>query len=614
MKNALSTPISIVLLVVLFFALVLLNNQIFRSARFDLTEDQVYSLSDGSKDILNSIDEPIHLYFFFSDKTSEGLTSLRNYANRVESLLKEYETAADGKVKLHLVDPEPFSEAEDQANEFGLTAAMMPGTEEALYFGLAGRNALDDEQVIGFFDPQKERFLEYDISQLVYLLSEPKPLKVGMLSGLTITGGQNPMTGRFDPPWRFYSQLQELYEVETLTAEMDKVPEDIGVLVLVHPKDLPENTLYAIDQFVMSGGKLLAFVDPHHESDPMAAMSGMPSANTSDLTRLFNAWGIDMVADQVVLDAAKGLDIRTPNGVAKHVGFIGLDKAFLDEDDIVTSSLDSINGASFGSVKLAAESGLNMMPLLYSSEYSSHTSAMVYAMTQDPEQLMEQLSDTTSQLVLGARFLGKAKSAFEKAVGVEDVDNMGAEHITEADVNLVVVADTDLLADRFWVNQANFFGQTIFTPFADNGALLTNAVENMAGSDSLISIRSRGTYARPFTKVQELTTIAEMKFLEQEKILEQQLLETEEELSKLQSQQMETGALVLTAEQEEAIEAFNNKRIEIRKELREVRHQLDKDIESLGSRLKFVNIALMPVLLVLLLAFAMRSLRARVKI
>ncbi|UAA37805.1 Gldg family protein [Paraneptunicella aestuarii] len=611
MKKVFSTPISMLLLVVLFFALVLLNNQIFRSARFDLTEDKVYSLSDGSKEIINGIDEPVHLYFFFSDKTSEGLTSLRNYANRVESLLKEYANASDGKIQLHLVDPEPFSEAEDQASEFGLTAAMMPGTEESIYFGLAGRNSLDDQQVIGFFDPQKERFLEYDISQLIYLLSEPEPLKVGLLSGISVTGGQNPMTGQFDPPWHFYAQLQELYDVETLPAEFDKVPEDVGVLLLIHPQDLSEKTLYAIDQFVMAGGKLLTFVDPHHESDPMAAMSGMASANTSSLSRLFDAWGIRMEPEQVVLDAAKGLDIRTQKGVTKHVGFIGLDKAYLDENDVITSSLDMINGASFGSLELAEGSQLEMHPLLHSSEYSTHTNAMVYAMTRDPDQLMDQMTSTEGEMVLGARFQGNAKSAFDKALAGNEQGGM--DYIAEANINVVVIADTDVLADRFWVSQANFFGQTVFTPFADNGALLTNAVENMAGSDSLISIRSRGTYARPFTKVQELTAVAEMKFMDQEKILEQQLNETEAELSKLQSQQMESGALTLSKEQEEAIKEFNEKRIEIRKELREVRHQLDKDIESLGSRLKFLNIALMPILLVLMLAFVMRSLRTRYK-
>lgn len=610
MKNTFSNPVSMLLLVVLFFALVLLNNQLFQSARFDLTEEQVYSLSDGSKEILSQIDEPIHLYLFFSEKSSEGLTTLRNYANRVQSLLKEYESAANGNLKLHLVDPEAFSEAEDQAVEFGLTGAALSGSNEAIYFGLAGRNALDDELNIPFFDPQKERFLEYDISQLIYQLTSPNSITVGVLSGIDMAGGQNPMTGQYQPPWRFYSQLQELYTVQTIAPEAGEIPQSIDVLLLIHPKDLTENMRYSIDQFVLGGGKLVAFVDPHHETDPMAAMSGMGSVNSSDLGGLFKAWGINVNLGDVVLDAAMGLELRTQTGVVKHMGVIGLDRSLLDEEDVVTSSLDVINGASFGSLGTTEDSKLGIIPLIHSSEYSSLTSNMTYAMTRDPAELAGLISNEQQSHVLAARFSGIANSAFDSSVHASDGSDE-TKHIEKSELNVLVVADTDLLADRLWVTQANFFGQMVFTPFADNGALLTNAVENMGGSDALISIRSRGTYSRPFTKVQELTVKAEMKFREQEQLLEQRLIETEQKLSELETQEAEGGMLVLTPEQQATIEDFNQQRIDIRKELREVRHQLDKDIERLGSLLKFINIAVMPVLLVFLLMFATRAMRVK---
>lgn len=613
MNSRFSISLSMVLLAVLFFALVLINNQVFKSVRFDLTEDQVYSLSAGSQSILTQLDEPIHLYFFYSNKASEGITPLRNYASRVQSLLKEYQSASGGKLQLHIVDPEPFSEAEDQAVEFGLTGASLPGSDEAIYFGLAGRNSLDDELNIAFFDPQKERFLEYDISQLIYQLSSPEAVNIGIISGLSMTGGQNPMTGQFDPPWQIYSQLQSLYQPQMLDADSAAIPDEIDVLLLIHPKGLTEATRYAIDQFVLNGGKLVAFVDPHHESTPATAMANPMAGqgvNASELGDLFSQWGIDVNLDEVLLDAANGLELQTQNGIVKHFGIVGIEYNLMDQEDVITASLDVINGASFGSLGLKPDSELTMQPLLFSSEYASLTSATGYARVQDPNELGALMTASTQSYVLAARFSGKASSAFA-ASPVEEAQSAEANHISEANINVLLVADTDLLVNRLWVSQANFFGQTISTPFADNGALFTNALENLGGSDALIGIRSRGTYARPFVRVQELTVQAEMKFREQEQLLEQQLLVAEQKLSELESQESQDGALVLTPEQESAIDEFNEERIAIRKALREVRHQLDRDIEQLGSLLKFINIAVMPIVLVLILMFIVRWRRQR---
>lgn len=606
-----SNTLTYVLLAVLFFALVLLSNQLFKSARIDLTENQVYSLSEGSKAILTQIDEPINLYFFFSDKASEGLTTIRNYADRVESLLKEYESAANGKIKLHLIDPEPFSEAEDQANDYGLTAASAGMGMDPIYLGLAGTNALDDEKVIGFFDPQKEQFLEYELSQLIYELSEPEPVKVGLISGLSMTGGQNPMTGQFDPPWTIYEQIQQLYDVETIDASSDNLPENLDVLMLIHPKDLSDNLLYAIDQFALKGGKVLAFVDSHHESDPMAAMSGMAGANGSDINKLLQPWGVEVSNNDVVLDAALGLDIRTQTGgVAKHLGFVGLQKGQFDAEDVTTANLDSINGASFAAIQLLPDATTDIQPLLSSSEYAAPGNAMSYAMTRDPEQFFEQYDQAQSGVkVLAVRISGAAGSAYdEKPEGLETDE----EFVEQSEqLNVILVADTDLLSDRFWVNKANFFGQTIATPFADNGAFVTNAIENLGGNNALISIRSRGTFARPFDKVEALTVQAEAKFREQEQALEAQLAETEQQLAELQTGSGDEGLLVLNAEQQAAIDSFMDKKIEIRKALRDVRHQLDKDIEQLGTQLKLINIIVAPILLVFVVFGLRRTFRVK---
>lgn len=604
-----SNSLTYVLLALLFFALVLLNNTLFKSARMDLTENQVYSLSDGSKEILKQIDEPINLYFFFSDKASEGITTIRNYADRVESLLKEYESASGGKLKLHLVDPEPFSEAEDLATDYGLTGVSTGIGADSIYLGLAGTNALDDQKIIPFFDPQKEQFLEYDLSQLIYELSDPDPVRVGLLTSLAMTGGQNPMTGQFDPPWAIYEQIQQLYELETVDATASALPENLDVLVLIHPKNLSEELLYAIDQFSMTGGKVLAFLDPHHESDPMAGMTSMGGANTSEIAQLTESWGVDVENGSVLLDAGLGLEIRTQSGgITKHLGFVGLMRGLFDSEDVTTANLDSINGASFGVISVKEDASTTITTLLQSSEYAATGGNMVYSMTRDPEQLYDQYNpEETASKVLAVRISGNTTSAFDgKPEGLE----LDAEFVAEtSELNVILVADTDMLTDRFWVSRSNFFGQTIATPFADNGAFVTNAIENLGGNNALISIRSRGTFARPFEKVEALTVIAEEKFREQEQALELELAEAEQQLAELQTGSGEDGLMVLNEEQQKAIDGFVDRKIEIRKKLRDVRHQLDKDIESLGSQLKFINIIVAPILLVLCVFLVRRSFR-----
>ncbi|WP_293751958.1 GldG family protein [uncultured Paraglaciecola sp.] len=600
MQHKLTSSVNLFLLVVVFFALVFVNNQLLSSARLDLTENQVYSLSEGSKQVLKEIDEPINLYFFFSDKASKNMTSLRNYANRVESLLSEYETFANGKLKLQVIDPQAFSEQEDQADQFGLTAANIGAAGEAIYMGLAATNALDEQKTIAFFDPQKEGFLEYEISKLIYQLSEPKIVNITLVTDLAIKGGQNPMTGQVDPPWTFLSQLEQLYKVEQLGSDIISLPESTDVLLLVHPKEYSDALLFAIDQYALNGGKVLAFLDAHNESDQMAMMAGpMAGGNSSNLDRLLSAWGVQFDSQNVLLDAMAGLDIRTQDGgVTRHFGFVGLTTGQLDREDVLTSNLEVINGASFGVFTQSEGSETSWLPLVQSTQKSDVIDVTTYAMTQDPDALSKAYQSDNQAYVLAARLSGKASSAFDELPeGVEVTDIIPST----TKLNVILVGDTDMLADRFWVQQSNFFGQTIYTPFANNGDFITNAVENLAGSDALISIRSRGTFTRSFTKVDELTVIAEQKFRDQEQVLQQQLEETEQQLLQLQSQQGEGGALVVTPEQQLAIDEFMQKKITIRKSLRDVRHQLDKDIESLGNWLKLINIALAPLLLILFL-------------
>lgn len=604
-----SNSAGLLAIALLFIAAVLLNNVLFDRARVDLTENNIYSISEGTKTLLGQLDEPVNLYFFFSNKTSEGLTTVRTYAARVQSLLQEYVLYSDGKINLHIIDPEPFSEAEDRATAFGLSAPAVNQAGDSLYFGLGGSNALDERQTIAFFDPQKEAFLEYDISKLVYQLTNPEPIKVTLISNLEMQGGQNPMTGQATPAWAVLQQLQQLYQVESLGPEATVLPQDTGVLMLVAPKNYSESLLYAIDQYVLKGGKLVVFADPHAESGQQGAQAY--GANSSELGKLLTAWGVVFDPTKVVLDAAKGLEIQMPSGnIGRHPGFIGLTAGDISPDDVVTADLQSINGASFGSLTQLEGATTTFAPMLKSSLHSQQIETQLYVMqSRNPESLLKSFTAGNQSLTLAARIGGKAVSAFDSAPeGMEAADRVKSAE----DIQVMVIADSDLLSDQFWVSQQNFFGSVVLSPFANNGDMATNIVENLGGSSTLISVRGRGKYARSFDVVDALTVRAEAKFREKEQQLEDRLKQTEEQLSQLQTQQGTDGALVLTAEQEAMVESFVQQRLAIRKDLRDVRHQLDKDIEILGSQLKFITIVLMPLLLTLLLAYIARRYRRKV--
>ncbi|NQZ12874.1 MAG: GldG family protein, partial [Algicola sp.] len=399
MKNV-NNSIGLLAIALLFVGSVLLNNVLFDRARVDLTENSIYSISDGTKELLTQLDEPINLYFFFSNKNSEGITSVRTYAARVQSLLEEYELYSDGKIKLHIIDPEPFSEAEDRAAEFGLTGANINTAGDSLYFGLGGSNALDEREIIAFFDPNKESFLEYDISKMVYQLNNPEPIKVGLISGLNMKGGQNPMTGQATQQWAVLQQLEQLYQVETIEPTANAILPGTNVLMLVHPKGLSDEMLYAIDQYVLKGGKLVVYVDPHAESG-VTAMQGQQGPNSSDLNKLFAAWGVQM-DNKVSLDAAKGLEIRMPSGgVGRHLGFIGLTNDNINGEDVVFADLESINGASFGALSQVEGATTVFSPMMRTSTHSQQVESFLYVMqSRNPEAMLKSFKSSDAMLTV----------------------------------------------------------------------------------------------------------------------------------------------------------------------------------------------------------------------
>jgi len=601
MNKLTSTFVTLLILFVLFIASVLLNNALFSGVRLDLTENKVYSLSEGSQQVISEIDEPVNLYFFFSDTATKGMVGLRNYADQVQSLLETYTAQSEGKIRLHVIDPKPFSEDEDRAAEFGLTGAQLGMMGDAIYFGLVGTNSLDDQQVIGFFDPQQEQFLEYEISKLIYQLGDPRLPSIALVTDLAVEGAQNPVTGRFDPPLTFYTQLQQLYDVTVVSAAADSLPEDTDLVILAHATNLSDALRFNIDQFLMTKGKLLVFADPYYES----TMMGMPG-EASELA-LLKDWGIVIDANKSVLDPQLGLDIRGPQGgVVRHPGILGVTADQINGADIVTANMDTVNFASAGSVSLAEGSGLTLQPLIQTSSFANLIDTESLMGMQDPAGLSQLIQDEGQMRTLAARVTGRITSAFNEAIDGQSEFVEG--HST---ANVIVIADADLLQDRYWVQQSNFFGQTVFSPFANNGDLLINAVDNLSGSASLISVRSRGTFSRPFIKVEELEVAAQSRFREQEERLQNQLMETEQKLAELQSQQADSNSMAISPEEQAAIDNFVEQRIAIRQALREVRFELQRDIDALGNAIKVLNIALAPIVLTLLLVLAARVLRRR---
>ena len=606
MNNLVKYFSAVALALVTFSVVILFSSTFLKGARVDLTEHQLFTLTQGSQNIVGDIEEPIHLYLYFSESTTRDLTQLRTYADRVGTLLEEYVSLSQGQLILSRIDPEPFSAAEDDADRYGLQSIPVNGAGDTLYFGLVGSNALDDVEVIEFFQPDKEVFLEYDISQLLYRLSHPSKPRVGLLAGFPVRDRVNPQTFSSEPGWRSIAELEQNFEVVEIAADATTIDQDLTMLLLIHPKTVTPALQKQIREFLARGGALLAFVDPLAEMDvtqtaPM--MPSLPGGQNSDLNWLTEAWGVSLRADQILGDGQLALSVTGSGGAPiRHLGILGLGPGQLSTDEVVTSQLESINVSTAGILDIE-EPKLEVTTLLMSSVFSAGLDAGQFQVLQDPESLQKTFSPGNAALPIAVSMQG--------ALPLADILGEPSESTDLRRVSLTLVADTDLLSDRMWVQVQNFFGQSIATAWADNGSFLINAVDYQAGSADLISIRSRGQYTRPFEVVQNLKREAEARYLESADQLQLELVETEQRLSELESQKVAEGQLTLSADQEAALIEFQDRKLMIRKQLRDVRHQLDQDHEDLGATLKLLIIAVLPLLFTLLLGLIVGMRRTR---
>ena len=611
----------LIALAVLFLAVVMLSNVGLRGMRVDLTQNRLYTLSPGTRQVLAELNEPVNLYFYFSrEAAAKQAPLLMPYATRVREFLEELAARSNGKIHLRIVDPQPFSDDEDRAAEFGLQS-LQSGGGDALYFGLTGTNSTDGRSAIPTFQADREEFLEYDVAKLINELGTPKKPVIGVMSTLGLQGQFNPMTGQMGDPWPIYTQLEELFTLHSLTPDVDHIDKDVDVLLLVHPKQLPPKTLYAIDQFVMRGGRVLLFLDPNaggdtSGQDPSNPMAGMMANHSSDLEPLLKAWGVDYDPAKVIGDLELGLEVRTnaQSPPVRHIGILGLGRDNMDQKDVVTASLDKLNLATAGYLAARAGAKTTFEPLLLSSASAAPIPAQRFNALTDPSTLRDGFKPTGIRYALAARVTGPVDSAFPQGPPPDQKAAAGppAAHLTKSaqPANIVIIADTDMLMDYMWVQTREVFGQRVAQAFANNGDLVANILDNLSGSTALISVRGRATFSRPFERVEALRRQADDRLRSKALELQAELQQTETKLTELQTKRNDQSSLALSPEQEAELKKFVAEKARVRKELRETQRGLDVDIDRLDSWLKVINMAIAP-LCVAVVGVIILSLRRR---
>src|SRR6516225_25899 len=613
----------------------------FFSWRLDLTRERLYTLSQGTRRTLAKIDEPITLRFYYSARLTDEVPSYGVYAQRVRELLDQYVAAAHGKLRLEVYNPQPFSDAEDRAVAFGLKGVPLDAQGEQVYFGLAATNSTDDQQVIAFFAPERERFLEYDLTKLIHNLAFPKKTVVGLMTTLPLEGDVMAMKrGRPSEPMAVIEQLQQLDNVKPLASNIDAIPADVDVLMLVHPQNLSDKTLYAIDQFVLKGGKALVFVDPYSELQASRPSQLNPpgSPNSSNLERVFKSWGFEVPSKTVVGDRrdAQRVGVPGPRGGSRpldYIAWLNLKADNLNRNDMITADLSHINMASSGIIEPLDGAKTTVEPLITTSPDSTKIPAEKLIGLPDVAGLLTQFKSDNKRYILAAHVTGIAESAFPdgppkpsepaKPEGKEGESDQPAKPSEEATaaageslkqsaqpINIVIVADTDMLDDRFWLQKQDFFGQRVLVPTANNGDFVANALEVLAGGDDLVGLRTRGTSARPFTVVDQIQSEAQARYSAEEQALQAKLKDTQAKLASLTGKDQANAPATLSAEQTKAVEEFRADMVQTRRQLRDVQAALRTDIRQLKAGLEFLDIALIPII-VAAVAIVVGALRLR---
>ena len=623
-NRTLFTGVALALGVLLLISVNLLGNSAFRNLRVDLTEDKLFTLSDGTEGLLHTLEEPLLLRLYFNQNLANEFPAIRDYARRVRDVLAEYVAASNGMITFEVMNPEPFSDTEDDAAGFGLQGVPVDAAGDRLYFGLVGTNTVDEQSVIEFFRQEREPFLEYDLTRLIYEISTARKPVVGVISSLPVYGGPgNPRAGEpaFKPPWAVITQLEQIFEMRQINLDAGPVDDDVNILLLIHPSNLSGVSRYEIDQFVLNGGRALIFVDPLSEESAKTPDPENPLApKSSALPDLFKAWGMEIVPGMLVADARAAQRVQTSEQgrtvVVPYLPWLSLEAPNFNPEEVATSQLGRLNMRSAGRLEPVEESEVEFIPLIQSSPESMMLERFYVQFGGNPTALLDRFEAQGIPYTLAVRLNGNVSSAFPNGplkaetsaggsdAGSEPLGEVPEGHISQSvePINVVVVSDSDMLVDSTWVQTQRFLGRTLTLPVADNGAFVANVLELLGGGADLIGLRTRGTGQRPFKVVDDLQREAEALFRETENGLQQRLEETEKKLSEMRS----GGGVnleMLSEEEEATIAAFQKDLISIRKQLRDVRHELRKDIEGLGTMLKALNIGVIPIMVGIIAVF-----------
>jgi ABC-type uncharacterized transport system involved in gliding motility auxiliary subunit len=580
----------LVLAAVLFVAVNVLANTVLRGAQVDLTEGQLYTVSQGTRQLMTSLQEPIQLRLYFSRALGDAAPPYAAYHARVRELLQRYVELAGGRLGLQLLDPQPYSDAEDRAVADGLQAVPLNQAGEVGYFGLSGSNSTDGRSVIPFLNLEREPFLEYDLTKMIHGLATPQRPVLGLidsLAGLSAMAG--PQGGA--PSLRVLDQIGEFFTVENIEAEDPVIPPTVKTLLITDLSKLGVDALRAVDRFVHDGGRALVFTDPFIETVQNFRGPDDRQAAPEEMQKLLRNWGIELVPGKVAgdVDAARRVSTGERGGVGSYVAWLTLGPDNFDTGDPVMANIERLNLASSGILEKVAGTSMTVTPLVSTGLRSMAVDADKLRFVPDIAGLLRAFEPGGKPLTLAARISGAAHLALAES----------AEAGEPKPLQVIVVADADMLYDRFWLQSSDFFGQRLEVPTASNADFVINALENLADADALIGLRGRGTSYRPFTLVDELRRDAEAQYRSKEQELQQRLKELEQQLQGVQQRgEGPGGELILSADDKAAIERFRGEMLSVRRDLRNVQHALQRDIDRLQQDVKFVNIAAVPIVLV----------------
>lgn len=585
--------------VLLLLGILIAFNAVLRPMRMraDVTQDKLYTLSGGTKQLLGDLDRDVTLKFYFSKSNDRLPVPMKNFAARVRDLLKEYESRSGGYLVVEEYDPRPDSDEEEWARRYGLQgqALDMFGMGGELYFGIVAVSG-NREAAIPMLAQSAEPRLEYLLTRMVSEVASEKAAKVGLMSALPVAppAQMNPYMMQQGIPrkWAVVSEIERQYDVEQIEMTSTNIPADIDTLIVIHPAGITDDTLYALDQFVLRGGRLMAFTDPmcmtaQESANPQQMQMGMPPPQIeSDLNKLTSAWGIKMVSGQLAADESAASLLQAGRGTAqRNAAWLSLRENHISRDEIATGSLSDLMLPFAGAFEGSVSNGIERADLLFTAEDGFTVSTMAARSGR------VDIPAAKKRVPLAVRLTGTFKTAFpEKDAGLKESRKPGV---------VVLVADVDMLADRFATQTMNLLGQSIVQPRNNNLTFAVNMVEQLCGSEALIGLRSRNAFDRPFERVIELEKEAAFKWQAEEQRLNAQLQATQARLSSLQQTRDDGQQTFLSPEQEAEIKKFREEAFETQQSLKEVRKNLRRDIEQLGVRLKALNIIAIPIFVAL---------------